>query len=260
MNNLAIANEMTALGLTESQGKIVVSSRDVARVFEKNHYHVTRDIREIMQREPEFGLSNFGESSYVNEQNKVQPMFLLTRDGFSFLAMGFTGVQADKFKIAYIQAFNAMEEALRSGGKLRHTRQPAVDTVFRQRYNIAKILVAESGMSMGIALSAAMDDTEKLTSVSLDWAKPLLPARTETEPVPNLNATKLGAIVGLSAQDTNLRLAELGLQTKVDKSWRLTEKGKQYGEEFPFTRNGHSDYRILWRESAAGLIETGGAT
>ena len=54
-------NQLINLGLTEKSGKVFVSSRDIARVFEKRHDHVLRDIREIIERDPEWGVSNFGE-------------------------------------------------------------------------------------------------------------------------------------------------------------------------------------------------------
>lgn len=91
------------------------TSLDVAETFGKRHDHVLRDIREIGCSE-EFRVSNFGESFYENSQGKKQPMVIMTRDGFTILAMGYTGDLAMKFKEAYIKQFNAMEAALR--GKL----------------------------------------------------------------------------------------------------------------------------------------------
>lgn len=70
-----------------------------------------RDIRELGCSE-EFRLLNFEESSYINAQNKKQPMMRMTRDGFTLLVMGYTGELAIKFKEAYIRQFNAMEAAL----------------------------------------------------------------------------------------------------------------------------------------------------
>ena len=90
----------------------VVSSLDVAETFGKEHYHVLRDIKELECSE-EFRLSNFGESSYRNSQNKKQPMYYMTRDGFTLLVMGYTGHKAMKFKEAYIKQFNAMEKQLK---------------------------------------------------------------------------------------------------------------------------------------------------
>ncbi|MCI8582719.1 MAG: Rha family transcriptional regulator, partial [Dorea sp.] len=81
----------------------------------KQHAHVLRDIKELECSE-EFRLSNFGESSYINSQNKKQPMYYMTRDGFTILVMGYTGEKAMRFKEAYIKQFNVMEKALQ--GKL----------------------------------------------------------------------------------------------------------------------------------------------
>lgn len=95
--------------------RTVVSSLDIAETFGKEHRRVLQDIREIGCSE-EFRLHNFVQSSYENSQGKQQPMFLVTRDGFVLLAMGYTGELAMQFKEAYIKQFNAMESALR--GKL----------------------------------------------------------------------------------------------------------------------------------------------
>lgn len=89
----------------------VVTSLDVAETFGKEHARVLRDIRELDCSE-EFRHGNFAESYYVNAQNKKQPMYYITRDGFTLLAMGYTGEKAMQFKEAYIKQFNAMEKAL----------------------------------------------------------------------------------------------------------------------------------------------------
>lgn len=93
----------------------VVSSLDVAETFGKRHDNVLKDIRELECSE-EFRLLNFEESTYSNSQNKKQPMFYMTRDGFTILAMGYNGEKAMRFKEAYIKQFNVMEKALQ--GKL----------------------------------------------------------------------------------------------------------------------------------------------
>lgn len=94
----------------------VVTSLDVAETFGKEHARVLRDIREL-ECSDEFRLGNFAESSYTNSQNKKQPMYFITRDGFTLLVMGYTGEKAMKFKEGYIRQFNAMEKALI--GKMR---------------------------------------------------------------------------------------------------------------------------------------------
>lgn len=91
--------------------KVIVTSLDVAETFGKEHKNVLRDI-EALGCSEEFGLLNFEPSTYTNQQNKKQPMYYMTRDGFTLLAMGYTGDLAMRFKEAYIKQFNAMEKAL----------------------------------------------------------------------------------------------------------------------------------------------------
>lgn len=96
----------------------VVTSLDVAETFEKEHRRVLQDIRDLKCSE-EFRVHNFVQSNYINEQGHKQTMFYLTRDGFTLLAMGYTGEKAMKFKEAYIKQFNTMEKALFSKIKER---------------------------------------------------------------------------------------------------------------------------------------------
>lgn len=105
--------------LTEiKDGKVVVSSKAVADHFNKSHKNVMRDIKAISKKEEEFGRINFEPSSYTSIQNKTFESYDLTRDGFTILAMGFTGEEALKWKIKYMEAFNKMEAALSSGKSL----------------------------------------------------------------------------------------------------------------------------------------------
>ena len=99
--------------LYEKDGKAFCDSLQVAETFGKQHRHVLRDIRDLNCSEP-FRLSNFGLSSYKNEQNKKQPMYLMTKDGFTLLVMGYTGDKAMAFKEAYINRFNQMEAFISS--------------------------------------------------------------------------------------------------------------------------------------------------
>lgn len=93
-------------------GKVTVNSKQVSEHFEKAHRQVLRDIRELLEDSGEFGAHNFVLSSYISLQNKKLSCYEMTRDGFSLLAMGFTGKQAIEWKIKYINAFNEMEKML----------------------------------------------------------------------------------------------------------------------------------------------------
>lgn len=95
----------------------VVTSLDVAKTFEKEHYHVIEEIRAIREKISSTEFSGlFYESDYVASNGKKNPMYLMNRDGFTLLVMGYTGEKAMKFKLAYINQFNEMEELLK--GKL----------------------------------------------------------------------------------------------------------------------------------------------
>ena len=88
------------------------SSLQVAHEFDRRHDNVIRDIQNL-DCSDNFRLLNFEESTYRNEQNKKQPMFLLTRDGFMFLVMGYRGSKAAAIKEAIIKRFNDMEAFIR---------------------------------------------------------------------------------------------------------------------------------------------------
>lgn len=91
----------------KSSGQAMISSLTVAEVFEKQHKHVLESIKNL-DCSADFRESNFRPSSYRNSQNKKQPCYNMTKDGFAFLVFRFTGKKAAQFTEAYIKAFNAM--------------------------------------------------------------------------------------------------------------------------------------------------------
>lgn len=102
-------NQLTKI----NNGQVVVSSRRIAEDFEKRHDHILRDIESIKGNlTPQNWGMLFIESEYKNERGRDYPEYLLTRDGFSILVMGFTGQKALDWKLKYIEAFNKMEKML----------------------------------------------------------------------------------------------------------------------------------------------------
>ena len=99
-------------------GELVVTSRQIAVDFEKEHKNIIRDIEKLIKEDSSI-LSNalFIESDYTNSNNRKFKEYLLTRDGFSLLVMGFTGSKALQWKLKYIEAFNKMEQTLREPQK-----------------------------------------------------------------------------------------------------------------------------------------------
>lgn len=91
-----------------------VSSRNVADRFRKQHKNVLATIRAITADSPkDFTRLNFKPSDYTDPTGRKLPAYNLTRDAFSLVVMGFTGKEALAWKIRYIEAFNAMEVALK---------------------------------------------------------------------------------------------------------------------------------------------------
>ena len=101
--------------LKEVNGEVTANSRDIAERFEKRHDHVMRDINKIIDDlgSPQNWGHLFIKTEYINEQNKqTYDSYNMSRDGFSLLAMGFTGKKALEWKLKYIDAFNKMEQAI----------------------------------------------------------------------------------------------------------------------------------------------------
>ena len=91
----------------------VVTSLDVAETFGKEHYHVMEDIRMIKEKLSTIEFSwLFYESEYKASNGKKNPMYLMNRDGFTLLVMGYTGEKAMKFKLAYIKQFNSLTKMI----------------------------------------------------------------------------------------------------------------------------------------------------
>ena len=95
-----------------------VNSLYVAQFFEKEHFHVLRDIAKITDTNSglskEFAASNFEPSYYKDSTGRKLPCYMMTRDGFTILVMGYTGKKAMRFKELYIRRFNEMEQFIKT--------------------------------------------------------------------------------------------------------------------------------------------------
>ncbi len=95
-----------------------VDSLFVAEFFEKQHFHVLRDITKITDTKSglseDFIHSNFKVDSYKDSTGRKLPCYYMTRDGFTMLVMGYTGQKAMKFKELYIKRFNEMEQFIKT--------------------------------------------------------------------------------------------------------------------------------------------------
>lgn len=95
-----------------------VDSQYVAQFFEKEHKNVLADIRRILAPDSgaseEFGRLNFQPTTYTDVWNRKQVAYMMTRDGFTMLAMGYSGKKAMRFKELYIRRFNEMEAFIKT--------------------------------------------------------------------------------------------------------------------------------------------------
>ena len=137
-----------AQSLFLDHGHPVTTSRAVAERFGKRHSEVLRSIQKLLadSLDPAFSERNFASAEYLDAQRKPRIEYRLTHDGFALLAMGFTGREALAWKIAFLQAFNALEGELaertaRFATALDHVRpflRPIVETTERG-FNRAEI-------------------------------------------------------------------------------------------------------------------------
>ena len=100
------------------EGQITTTSQQIADHFGKSHKSVLRAIANL-DCSPEFTERNFAPSEYTDSTGRKLPSYRITRDGFTFLAMGFRGKEAAQWKEAYLTAFNKMEQELQA-------RRPAI--------------------------------------------------------------------------------------------------------------------------------------
>lgn len=105
------------INITNENGQLAVSSREVASNFDKDHRVVTRSIKNkiksLTEQNCAVQITNlFIPTTYEHNGNQYKE-YLLTRDGFTFIVMGFTGSKADIWKLKYIQAFNKMEQTIK---------------------------------------------------------------------------------------------------------------------------------------------------
>lgn len=108
-----MTNAIATIALEITEGRPTTTSNIIAAQFGKRHDNVLRQL-EALRSEcgDKFNALNFEVVEYLDAKGERRPAYRLTRDGFTLLAMGFTGKKALQFKLAYIEAFNKMEAAL----------------------------------------------------------------------------------------------------------------------------------------------------
>ncbi|WP_297581731.1 Rha family transcriptional regulator [uncultured Lactobacillus sp.] len=205
MNNLVIMKDRQA----------VTDSLKVAESFDKKHKHVLETARNLAA-ENSATKKMFVESTYVN-RGKEYPMIYMNRDGFTLLAMSFTGKKVLDFKLKYIQAFNKMEQQIRNQSERPKLMQ-------KERIEISRQNAKTRKASLLYRVAKSMKDTRKqqdlLTQIANDLIGEPSEAR-ETEPKNFHTANELGKIFGTNGWGIEQMAQKLKLQAPVPESNRF---------------------------------------
>ena len=135
------AQEKSEHLVSVQNNQVVTTSLQVAEYFDKRHADVLRQINNLITLNAKLRLG-YESVTYEDSNGKKQPMYLMNRDGFTLLAMGFTGKKAMQFKIAYINAFNEMEDILRSGQENRYALSVLKSELAKVNKNLRRAITA----------------------------------------------------------------------------------------------------------------------
>lgn len=164
----------------------------------------------------------FSESTYLNEQNKEQPMFLMNRDGFTLLAMGFTGKKAMQFKLEYIKAFNSMEAQIKASQKPKsqlEILQMSINQLVEQEHRLSSVErdVAETKKEIA-----------EMKQERIENGKLLLEAEVSENKVPEISMrNKIRRLVNQYAAATNTSQRDI---------WHLVYDNLLYAYNIGITR------------------------
>lgn len=175
-----------------------------------------------------------------------EDIILLTASGYLMLVKSLNDNLAWKVQRELVNNYFTMLE-------IKKKRHKPIDRALRQHMNIAMTLIQNTGVKAPMAYAIALSEAEKETGYSYNEYKKLLPSPNYE--IGYLNPTKIGKKIGLKPAEVNKKLEKMGLQAKIDKEWRLTDEGKKYGEEQPYTRNGHSSYHIQWNNEILKMFD-----
>lgn len=193
--------------------KSMVDSREVANNFDKRHDNVLRDIENIKKDVLNFE-EMFLETKLPDSYGRSQRAYYMNRDGFSLLAMGFTGKAALEWKVKYINAFNAMEQAWNSPEQIMARAlkfaQQSMDSLKDRCKFLGGQVVEQQKVITELQPKANYVDTI-LASKSL------------------VVTTQIAKDYGMSAKAFNKLLYDFGIQYKINGQWVLYSKYQSQG-------------------------------
>lgn len=195
--------------VTINNGQPITTSRKIAEKFGKNHKDVLKAVRNL-DCSQKFIERNFAPNEFKDSIGRTLSEYIVTRDGFSFLVMGFTGKLAAKFKEEFINQFNLMEKQLKAANPILPDFSNPVEMAreWANQYEKNNLLVE--------TIERQMPDVEYCNDV--------------LKSINRHTTTTIAKELDMTAQKLNKLLHEKGVQYKQDGVWVLYSKhqGKQY--------------------------------
>lgn len=188
--------------------RVITDSLTVAETFNKRHDNVMKDIREIGCSK-EFNLLNFEEVEYQDSKNRTYTKYLITQDGFTLLAMGYTGQKAMEFKEKYIKEFRRMQQQL---NQLTAPSYAIEDPIERAK----KWIEEQQKVQM---LEQRVNEYEP----KITYLDQILKSKN------TVTITQIAKDYGLSGQELNKILNEEKIQYKLNSQWLLYVKYQDKG-------------------------------
>ena len=245
-----IVKRLVALRTFGGEVKPTTTSLQVAEYFGKEHYNVIRDIKDVISKCSEsFNALNFEAVEYTDSKGEKRPMYLLTRDGFTIVAMGYTGAKAMQFKEQYIAAFNAMEHQLITGRSVSYQ--------LNDRIAAARIIF-EAAKLQDNQLALALDKVYRSNTgqSALDEAGvALVSPKNELALTPTQIGEQCNPV--LTPRVINLLLQDAGYQRRIGKNWEPCDKAAGMYELLDVNKS-HSDgtpiKQLKWYSSIIPVV------
>lgn len=206
---------MENLVIQSPQGRDVTTSLIVAEVFGKEHSKVCRDIENLSCSEI-FRVANFGEATFENQKTgQTHKMYEMTKDGFSFLVMGYTGKKAGEFKEMFINEFNKREMMLKSDDYILARSQEILQK---------RLLVAEKKLELAEATIEEQTAQLREQAPKVEYVDHVLAS------VNTYTSTQMAKELNLRhAEHLHALLKERGVMYRQSGHWFVTAKYSERG-------------------------------
>lgn len=228
-------------------GAALTNSLLVAEKFGKRHDHVLRDIKNLIDSTQNWGQL-FVSTTYTDNSGKSNLMYIMNRDGFTLLAMGFTGKKALEFKLQYIEAFNKMESELK---QIIDTPQFNIPTTL----SCALRLAAEQAEVIEIQQKQIAQQSQSISDLTpkAEYAENVLTSNN------TISITQIAKDYGMSGVTLNKKLNLMGVIYRVNNQWVLYKKheGNGYTKSVTYYDGfGRSYMRTEWTQKGRQFIDS----